>query len=154
MTDHPSRERNGARKIPQLHDTQTHAHLRASFVYDVQASRLSERFARIAEIEGFPEIARTFRDLAESQAFQAQGHLDLLIRAGDPLSGRRIGDTLDNVRAALAAHDGELLSDLPGMVAAARAEGFPDAASWFETLARARDAHRARLASLLEDDVP
>jgi rubrerythrin len=138
--------------LPPLHDTQSHAHLRASFIHDAEASRLSERFARIAEIEGFPEIARTFRDLAESQAFMAQGHLDLLMRAGDPISGRRTGDTMDNVRAALAAHDGELLDPLPDMVSAARAEGFPDIASWFESLAHARRAHRQRLAALLGEE--
>lgn len=139
------------RDTPELFDTQTHAHLRDAFVHDVQASRLSERFARVAEIEGFPEAARTFRELAESQAFQAQGHLDLIMRAGDPLSGSPMGDTLQNVRAALAAHEGELLDGLSDMVAAARAEGFPDIASWFETVRHARLAHRARLASLAED---
>lgn len=120
-------------------------------MHDVQASRLSERFARIAEIEGFPEIARAFRELAESQAFQAQGHLDLLMRAGDPLSGVRMGDTVQNLRAALAAHDGDLLDGLPDMVAAARAEGFPDIASWFESVQYARQAHRMRLNELCGD---
>lgn len=139
------------RVIPKLHDTQTHAHLRASFAHDAQASRLSERFARVAEIEGFPEIARAFRELAESQAFHAQGHLDLLLRAGDPLSGRRIGDTLENVRASVAEHEGELSSELIEMIRTARSEGFPDIASWFETMQHIRVAHQARLSALLAD---
>jgi rubrerythrin len=137
---------------PDLQETQTHAHLKASFSMDAQASRLSERFARIAEIEGFPEIARTFRELAESQAFQAQGHLDLLMRAGDPLSGLQVGETPQNLRAALAAHDGELLETLPDMVAAARAEGFQDVASWFETMRHVREAHRQRLRGLFAEE--
>lgn len=135
--------------LRELLDTQTHAHLKTSFEHDAQASRLSDRFARIAEIEGFPEIARAFREIAEAQAFQAQGHLDLLMRALDPISGRAMGGTTQNLKAALAAHD-ELLDPLPDMVRAARAEGFADVASWFETMLRTRQAHRERLRRLLE----
>lgn len=144
-TSHPS-------PAGQLLDTQTHAHLKLSLQQDAQASQLLGRFARIAEIEGFPDEARTFRELAESQAFQAQGHLDLLMRAGDPLSGSSMGGTTQNLRAALSAHD-ELLDPLPDMVRAARAEGFFDVASWFETLLHARQAHRKRLRDLLDGEV-
>lgn len=139
------------RDLPSLQDTQTHAHLRASFVHDVCASSLSERYARVAEIEGFPEVARVFHELAEAQAFQAQGHLDLLARAGDPLSGCPIGDTARNLRSSLTAYQGELSERLADMIAAARAEGFPDVASWFETLRSVRRAQCERLSALVSE---
>lgn len=135
-----------------LIDTQTQANLKISFEQDAQAAQLSKRFARIAEIEGFPEIARTFRELAESQEFQAQGTLDLLMRAADPLSGSAMGGTHQNVRAALAAH-AEMLDTLDDMARAARGEGFFDVASWYDTLLRARQAHRDRLLEPLEGEV-
>jgi len=143
---------SGSTTLPELLGTQTHAHLKALFAQDAQASRLSERFARIAEIEGFPEIARTLREVAESQAFQAQGHLDLLFRAADPISGRQVGETPQNLRAAIAAHDGELTDTLEDMARGARAEGFPDVASWLDTMVYARKAHLQRLRDLLPED--
>ena len=134
-----------------LLDTQTHDNLRACFQHDAQAAQLSARFARVAEIEGFPEVARAFREMAESQAFQAQGHLDLLMRAVDPLGGGAMGGTTQNLRAAMAAHD-EMLDRLPDMVGAARAEGFFDVASWYESLLHASRAHRRRLGELLDGE--
>ena len=135
-----------------LLDTQSHANLKLCFEHDAQAAQLSRRFARIAEIEGFPEVARAFREIAESQEFQAQGHLDLLMRAVDPLSGASMGGTHQNLRSALAAQE-EMLDPLPDMGRAARGEGFFDVASWADTLVRARQAHRQRLRDLLADEV-
>lgn len=136
-----------------LIDTQTHAHLETLFRHDAEASRLSERFARIAEIEGFPEAARVLREIGQMQAFQAQGHLDLLTRARDPQSGHAMGPTSQNLRAVMAAHV-ELIDPLADMANTARAEGFVDVASWFETLARTRRAHAARVGALLDAAEP
>lgn len=129
-----------------LRDTRTWENLRDAFARDAQASRLWGVFARIAEIEGLPEAAAALRHLAELQAVEADGHLDLLARAGEPLLGSPSGDTAANLRAAAAA-----LRDhsFGGMAATAHAEGFPDIASWFETLERSREVHAARVADAL-----
>ncbi len=129
---------------PELRDTRTHENLRSAFAVDTQAVEMWGYFARIAEIEGYPEVARTFREIAEAQQVVAAGHLDFLMRAAEPIAGMPLGDTAQNVRAALAAQkaDGE---GIPDMARTARAEGFMDIASWFDTVARTRGHHAGRL---------
>lgn len=131
---------------PDLRETRTWESLREAYARDAQAARLWSVFARVAEIEGLPEAAATLRALAELQAVEADGHLDLLARAGEPLLGGPTGDTAENLRAA-----GAALADhaYAGMAVTARAEGFPDIASWFETLALARAAHASAAAAAL-----
>ncbi len=134
---------------PELRDTRTHENLRAAFAVDSQAVRMWEYFGRIAEIEGFPEVARTFRELAESQAVNAHGHLDFLMRAGEPIVGLPLGETAQNVRAAVAVQQHDAAEVLPDMARTARAEGFMDIASWFDTMILSRRHHEARLTSAL-----
>jgi rubrerythrin len=133
---------------PELRDTRTHENLRAAFAVDAQAVEMWAYFGRIAEVEGYPDVARTFREIADAQAVVAGGHLDFLMRAADPIAGRPLGDTAQNVAAALAAQraDGE---GIPDMARTARAEGFMDIASWFDTVARTRAHHGGRLDAAL-----
>ena len=134
---------------PELRDTKTHQNLRATFAVDAQAVEMWAYFARIAEIEGYPEVARVFREVGESQAVVAGGSLDFLMRAGEPIAGAPLGDTAQNVKAALAAQkaDGE---GAPDMARTARAEGFMDIASWFDSVGMTRRHHAARLEAALQ----
>ncbi len=134
---------------PELLGTRTHEHLRAAYARDAQAARLWASFARVAEIEGFPEAARVLRELAESETLHAEGHLDLLVRAGDPLAGNPVGETATNLRAALASQRESTAEVLPAAATTAHGEGFPDVASWFESVARAREVHVQRLVGAL-----
>lgn len=134
---------------PELRDTRTHENLRAAFSVDSQAVRMWEYFGRIAEIEGYPDVARTFRELAESQAVNAHGHLDFLMRAGEPIVGLPLGDTVQNVRAAVAVQQHDATDLLPEMARTARAEGFMDIASWFDTMVLSRKHHEGRLTAAL-----
>ena len=151
MTNNYPPDAGGGTRTPSqpLFDSQTHAHLLTSYQQDAQASRLSERLARLAEIEGFPDIARTFREISETQSFLAQGHLDLLMRAADPISSMSLGETSQNLRAAIAGHRGELLDGLHDKAQVARSEGFHDIASWFDNLRSTREHHLQRLTDLL-----
>ena len=47
--------------------------------------------------------------------------------------------------------DQDATDALPRMVRTAHAEGFPDIANWFETLARSRRVHRERFRQALTD---
>ncbi|MBM4392754.1 MAG: rubrerythrin family protein [Deltaproteobacteria bacterium] len=134
---------------PELEGTRTHEHLRQAYARDAQAARLWASFARVAEIEGFPEAARVLRDLAESEALHADGHLDLLARAGDPLDGAPLGETAANLRAAIGSQEAHHREVLAVAVGAARGEGFPDVASWFESVGHARAVHVERLRAVL-----
>ena len=133
----------------ELEAAVTHDNLRSSFSKDAQAVRLYTNFARVAELEGYPDAAQTLRELAESLAFFTDGHLDFLRRTADPLTGVPMGSTTMNLRAALTVAEETGEDMLPAMIATARAEGFHDVASWFDCVEKAKRAHRQRLREAL-----
>lgn len=137
-------------RIPELKGTATHENLKAMFATDAQASRLLFLFARIAEIEGYREVANVLKEVAESQVFFTDGHVDFLRRLGDPLSGFPLGETVLNLQAAVTTDHQDAENNLPRMARTAHAEGFPDIASWFESIAKAKRAHVVRLQGALE----
>ena len=133
-----------------LKGTQTEANLKAAFSGESGANRRYMYFAKIADIEGYPEIAGNFRDTAEGETGHAHGHLDWLKSVGDPATGLPMGQTKQNLAAAVAGETYEYTEMYPGMAKKAREEGFPEIADWFETLARAEKSHAGRFAKLLD----
>ncbi|XYI01403.1 ferritin family protein [Sorangium sp. So ce1128] len=134
----------------KLRGTLTHAHLKASLASDAQTARIYAYVARVAEIEGYPDVARTLRELVELQVLLADGHVDFLKRAGEPRSGLELGETATNLRAIIAAEQQDATETLLAMARTADAEGFADIASWFETLVKAKCAHVVLLREALE----
>ena len=63
---------------------------------------------------------------------------------GDPATDLPIGDTQENLKAAIAGETHEYTDMYPGMAKAAREEGFTEIADWFETLAKAEKSHAGR----------
>jgi len=133
-----------------LNGSQTLENLKAAFAGESQANRRYLYFAKVADIEGYPDIAGNFRDTAEGETGHAHGHLDYLKAVGDPATGLPIGDTLENLAAAVAGETHEYTEMYPGMAKTAREEGHSDIADWFETLAKAEKAHAGRFQSLLD----
>jgi rubrerythrin len=137
--------------MPDLNGTKTHDNLKAAFAGESQANRRYLYFAKLADIEGYPEIAGNFRETAEGETGHAHGHLDYIKQVGDPATGLPIGDTANNLAAAVAGETHEYTDMYPGMAKTAREEGFGEIADWFETLAKAEKAHAGRFQSLLDD---
>jgi len=133
--------------MPQLQGTKTHDNLKAAFAGESQANRRYLYFAKVADIEGYPEIAGLFRDTAEGETGHAHGHLDFLKQVGDPATGLPIGDTEANLKAAVAGETYEYTDMYPGMARTARDEGFTEIATWFETLAKAEKSHAGKFAA-------
>lgn len=136
--------------MSKLAGTKTHDNLKAAFAGESQANRRYLYFAKIADVEGEPDIAGLFRDTAEGETGHAHGHLDYLKRAGDPATGLPIGNTEDNLKAAVAGETYEYTEMYPGMAKTARDEGFDEIAEWFETLAKAEKSHAGRFQKGLE----
>ncbi len=131
--------------MSELRGSRTHDNLLRVLSRESSAQRRLTFFARIAEIEGFPEIAAVFGELAESQCCLADGNLDYLRMAGDPASGLPIGQTTLN-RDALIASASEAAETLyPQMALTARREGFPAIATWLETLVHAKRMQAERV---------
>ena len=133
-----------------LEGTQTHENLKAAFAGESQANRRYLYFAKVADIEGYPDIAGNFRDTAEGETGHALGHLDYMKSTGDPATGLPIGETAENLAAAVAGETHEYTEMYPGMAKTAREEGFEEVADWFETLAKAEKAHAGRFQTLLD----
>ena len=133
----------------QLKGSKTHDNLKAAFAGESQANRRYLYFAKVADVEGYPEIAGNFRETAEGETGHAHGHLDYLKSVGDPATDLPIGPTEDNLKAAIAGETHEYTDMYPGMAKTARKEGFSEIADWFETLAKAETSHAGRFQDLL-----
>ena len=136
--------------MSKLNGTKTHENLKAAFAGESQANRRYLYFAKVADIEGYPDIASNFRETAEGETGHAHGHLDYLKEVGDPATGLPIGETLENLKAAVAGETHEYTDMYPGMAKTAREEGFEEIADWFETLAKAEKSHAGKFQKTLE----
>jgi rubrerythrin len=67
-----------------LKGTKSHENLKEAFAGESQANRRYLYFARVADIEGFPDIAGLFKDTADAETGHAFGHLDFLKEVGTP----------------------------------------------------------------------
>ena len=130
--------------MAKLNGTKTHQNLKDAFAGESQANRRYLYFAKVADVEGYPEVAGLFKDTADGETGHAHGHLDYLKQVGDPATGLPIGNTAKNLKAAVAGETHEYETMYPGMAKTAREEGFDDIAEWFETLAKAEKSHAGR----------
>ncbi|HEU5304752.1 MAG TPA: rubrerythrin family protein [Gemmatimonadales bacterium] len=136
--------------MAKLKGSKTHENLKHAFAGESQANRRYLYFAKVADVEGYPEIAGNFRETAEGETGHAHGHLDYLKQVGDPATDLAIGPTDANLRSAIAGETHEYTDMYPGMAKTARAEGFTEIADWFETLAKAEKSHAGRFEKLLK----
>ena len=130
--------------MPKLDGSKTHEHLKEAFAGESQANRRYLYFAKVADIEGYPEVAGLFKDTADGETGHAHGHLEYLAQVGDPATGEPIGETSDNFKASIAGETYEYTQMYPSFAKTAREEGFEEIAEWFETLARAERSHAGR----------
>ncbi|HTT75075.1 MAG TPA: rubrerythrin family protein [Candidatus Binataceae bacterium] len=136
--------------MANLKGSKTEANLKEAFAGESQANRRYLYFAKVADVEGQPEVAGLFRDTAEGETGHAHGHLDYLKSVGDPATGLPIGDSLLNLKSAVHGETHEYTDMYPGMAKTARDEGFKEIADWFETLAKAEKSHAGRFAKAAE----
>ena len=134
-----------------LKGSKTEDNLKAAFAGESQANRRYLYFAKVADVEGYPEVAGNFRETAEGETGHAHGHLDYLKKVGDPATDYPIGDTALNLKSAIAGETHEYTEMYPGMAKTAREEGFPEIADWFETLAKAERSHANRYTKALNE---
>jgi len=136
--------------MKDLKGSKTHKNLKDAFAGESQANRRYMYFAKVADIEGQPEIAGLFRDTAEGETGHAHGHLDYLKRVGDPVTDLPLGDSLLNLKSAIHGETYEYTDMYPGLARTARDEGFAEIADWFETLAKAEKSHAGRFSKAAE----
>jgi len=135
-----------------LKGSKSHDNLKEAFAGESQANRRYLYFARVADIEGFPDMAGLLKDTADAETGHAFGHMDFLKEVGDPATGEPFGKTETNLKSAVAGETYEYTQMYPGMAKTARDEGFAEVAEWFETLAKAEKSHAGRFAKGPEAD--
>jgi len=136
--------------MPSLRGTVTEQNLKNAFAWESQANPGYLYFAQKADAEGFNDTAAVFRSTAESKTGHAHRHLEYLEEVRDPATGKPIGSTRDNLKAAIAGETHKYVDIYPGMARAARQEGFDEIADWFETLAKAGKSHAGRFRKALD----
>jgi rubrerythrin len=136
--------------MAELKGSQTQQNLKDAFAGESQANRRYLYFAKIADVEGYPEVAGNFRDTAEGETGHAHGHMDYLKSCGDPATDLPFGDSISNLQSAVHGETHEYTDMYPGMAKTAREEGFNEIADWFETLAKAEKSHAGRFQALLD----
>lgn len=132
-----------------LKGSKTEANLKVAFAGEAQANRRYLYFSRRADVEGYPDVAGLFRDVAEGETGHAFGHFEFLEEVGDPVTGVPVGATADNLKSAIEGETYEYTEMYPGFARTAREEGFEEVAEWFETLARAEKSHAGRFGKAL-----
>jgi rubrerythrin len=136
--------------MAELKGTKTHQNLKDAFAGESQANRRYLYFAKVADIEGYPEVAGLFKNTADAETGHAHGHLDFLKQVGDPATDLPLGDTSLNLAAAVAGETYEYTEMYPGFARTARDEGLAEIAEWLETLAKAEKSHAGRFQKALD----
>jgi len=95
------------------HSQQTEMNLLQAFAGESQANRKYLAFAKQAEKEGHPQVAKLFRAAAEAETVHAHAHLRAL---------GKIGTTEENLKAAIAGETYEFTEMYPAMIQTAKQE--------------------------------
>jgi rubrerythrin len=90
--------------------------MKEAFAGESQANQKYRAFAKKAEKDGFPNIARLFRTTAEAERIHAEGHLG---------SMEGIGSTAQNLQEAINGETYEYKTMYPPMLEQAKADGHP-----------------------------
>jgi rubrerythrin len=94
--------------------TTTLDNLKEAFAGESQANQKYRAFAKKAEQDGLPNIAKLFRTAAEAERIHAEGHLK---------SMDGVGSTAENLQAAIDGETYEFTTMYPPMLAQAEADG-------------------------------
>ncbi len=120
--------------------SKTKENLMAAFAGESQANRQYLAFAKKADAEGYPQVARLFRAAAEAETVHAHNHLRAL---------GKIKSTADNLQAAVDGETYEFTTMYPPFIEAAKAEGNKEAQRSFEWANQVEATHAALYKKLL-----
>jgi len=122
--------------------SKTEKNLKEAFAGESQANRKYLAFAKKAEQEGYPQVAKLFRAAAEAETVHAHAHLREL--AG-------IKSTRENLQEAIEGESYEFQTMYPGMIEDAKAEGLKGALRSFEFANAVEKIHAGLYQKALEN---
>jgi rubrerythrin len=115
--------------------------LKAAFAGESQANRKYTSFAKKADEEGYPQIAKLFRAAAVAEANHAANHLKAL---------GEIKPTAENLQAAINGENYEVMNMYPGFIQDAESEGFKKALTSFKWAMEVEKVHEGLYRKALE----
>jgi rubrerythrin len=110
----------------------TNENLQAAFAGESQANRMYLAFAKKAEEDGFPGVAKLFRATAEAETVHAHAHFRVM---------GKINSTEDNLKAAIEGERYESKEMYPEFVSEAEKEGNRGAAVSFKNALAVEEIH-------------
>ena len=122
--------------------SKTEKNLMDAFAGESQANRKYLAFAKQADKEGLPQVAKLFRAAAEAETIHAHAHLR---NAG------KIGDTTANLKAAIEGETYEFTNMYPEMIKQAQAEGQAAVAKYFDFANQVEEIHANLYKKALEN---
>ena len=121
--------------------SKTHDNFMAAFAGESQANRKYLAYAKQAEKEGLPQVAKLFRAVAEAETIHAHAHLR---------SAGKIGDTMNNLKDAISGETYEFTKMYPDMIKDAEAEDERAAKKYFSWVNDVEEVHSKLYAKALE----
>jgi len=112
--------------------TKTDENLKAAFAGESQANRRYMAFAKKAEEEGFTQVAKLFKAVAEAETVHALNHLRIT---------GQIKSTLENLGTAVSGETFEFKEMYPGYIETAKQEGNKQAAWSFDVANKVEQIH-------------
>ncbi len=122
--------------------SKTEKNLQEAFAGESQANRKYLAFARKAEEEGYPQVAKLFRAAAEAETIHAHNHLRVL---------GGIRSTRENLEAAISGESYEFQNMYPQMIADAEGEGNDEAKRSFNFANEVEKVHAELYKKALEN---
>lgn len=120
--------------------SKTEQFLKEAFAGESQANRKYLAFAKKAEEEGYPQVARLFMAAAEAETIHAHNHLRVL---------NGIRSTKENLEEAIAGETHEFKNMYPEMIETAKKEGNTNAEKTFHYANEVEKIHASLYQNLL-----
>lgn len=118
--------------MSELAGSKTEGNLKEAFAGESQANRRYLAFAKQADAEGLPQVAKLFRAAAEAETVHAHAHLRVM---------GGVGSTEDNLWEAIGGETHEFTEMYPGMIADAEEEDFKRARRSFNYANQVEEIH-------------
>lgn len=119
----------------------TTENLKEAFAGESQASTTYQAYARKAEQEGHPGVARLFRAASAAEVVHARNHLDVM---------EGIKSTEENLKAAISGENTEHVSMYPEFIEQSKKEEMPKAERTFDWARKVEIIHESLYKAALE----
>jgi rubrerythrin len=136
-----------------LKGSETEKNLLKSFAGESQARNRYTFAAKVAEKEGYPQIAEIFLETADNERQHAK-RMFAFLESGEPLEvtatypAGRIGTTAENLQEGIDGEHEETAILYPGFAEVADKEGYAEVASMYRAVAKVEAAHEGRYREL------